>query len=114
MLEKACDFGFACGTGARAKKYSTESWKPVKLPRGSTRPVAFWLKRPGGTPAAPCWRIGELVGVDGEVVDLREGPEVAPFIVVPPRIQRTCRGNQTGQNEAGNQRYEQRHGRYPT
>lgn len=29
------------GTGAKAKKYSMLSAKPVKLPRGLTRPVAF-------------------------------------------------------------------------
>lgn len=39
----------AVAAGARAKKYSTESVKPLKLPKGSTRPVANWLKTPGGT-----------------------------------------------------------------
>jgi hypothetical protein len=45
--------GTPFGTGASPKKYSIESWKPVNCPTGVTRPVAFVLKRPGGTAAAP-------------------------------------------------------------
>ena len=58
---------------------------------------------------------GELVGVDCEVVDLREGPEVAPFMVVHPlRTQRPCRGNQTCQDEVENRRYEEMHDGQPS
>jgi hypothetical protein len=48
------------GTRASAKKYSMLSSKPVKLPRGETRPVAFCAKRPGGTALEPWVMIGRL------------------------------------------------------
>ena len=41
------------GDGARPKKYSIESIKPVKFPSGVIRPVAFSLNRPGGTALEP-------------------------------------------------------------
>lgn len=36
-------------TGARANKYSTDSWKPVKLPTGVICKVGFLVNRPAGT-----------------------------------------------------------------
>ncbi len=41
------------GVGASPKKYSIESIKPVKLPSGVMRPVAFSLNKPGGTALEP-------------------------------------------------------------
>jgi hypothetical protein len=71
----------ACpGTGPTAKKYSVESSKPVKFPRGATRPTAvvyqhlpaaafsfllpLALKSPGGTEDEPCFRKATLLGYE--------------------------------------------------
>ena len=56
----------AFGVSAKAKKYSMLSSKPVKLPRGETRPDALAEKRPLGTAEPPWVIIGTLSG--GELV----------------------------------------------
>jgi hypothetical protein len=48
------------GVGTSPKKYSIESTKPVKLPSGVMRPVAFSLNKPGGTAVEPCFWMGML------------------------------------------------------
>ena len=48
------------GVGTSPKKYSIESMKPVKLPSGVMRPLAFSLNKPGGTAVDPCSCMGML------------------------------------------------------
>ena len=60
-LEKAVYVG-AWGIGARAKKYSVDSWKPEKFPTGDMRPVALALKRPAGIDAEPFCRKARFSG----------------------------------------------------
>jgi hypothetical protein len=48
------------GVGTSPKKYSIEWTKPVKLPSGVMRPVAFSLNKPGGTAVEPCSWMGIL------------------------------------------------------
>ena len=59
-LAEIAKYAGGSGVGTSPKKYSIESAKPVKLPSGVIRPVAFSLNRPGGTAVDPCSWMGML------------------------------------------------------